>query len=135
MEKIELIIERSLDSEVWGRVNYDDNLIVESAKNINGLQKKMKKLLFDFHSLIQDEIEFELKFDITGLFETKSYLKPNVIANIAGISPGLMRQYVSGIKYPSKERVEIIEATIHKVGKDLLNVRMAKPSRKGINTI
>ncbi len=50
-QKIALIIESSSEGDVWGRVHYDDNLIVESAADTEKLSRKMKKLLLDFHSL------------------------------------------------------------------------------------
>ncbi len=34
MEKISLVVEKSIDGIVWGRVNYDDNLMVDSAENL-----------------------------------------------------------------------------------------------------
>ena len=47
---INLIIETT-DNELWGRVEFDDNLIVESASNLAELQSKMKQLLLDWHGM------------------------------------------------------------------------------------
>ena len=49
MESIKLIIENAKDGMVWSRVAYDDNLLTESAENVEELQLKMKTLLADFH--------------------------------------------------------------------------------------
>lgn len=70
--KIALVIESSSDASIFGRVNYDDNLIMESAKNLEALSKKMKKLLKNFHELKPESIEFEIQYDITGLFDSKT---------------------------------------------------------------
>jgi hypothetical protein len=83
-QKIALVIESSSDGDVWGRVSYDDNLIVDSAADITRLAKKMKKLLHDFHSLKVDEIDFEIQYDITGLFEDKKFLNASVVADLPG---------------------------------------------------
>ncbi len=61
-QKIALVIDSSSEGDVWGRVAYDDNLIVESAPDLVRLSRKMKKLLHDFHLLGTDEIEFEMQY-------------------------------------------------------------------------
>jgi hypothetical protein len=64
--KIEIIIESASSEAVFGRTNYDDNLIVASSKSLEALIKKMKQLLNDFHQLNAESIEFEIKFDTTA---------------------------------------------------------------------
>ncbi|MEJ7683745.1 MAG: hypothetical protein WKG06_38965 [Segetibacter sp.] len=53
-----------------------------------------------------------------------SYLKISSIAEQAGINPGLVRQYASGVKHPSAEQAKKIEATIHKIANDLKQVEL-----------
>ena len=125
--KIALVIESSSDASIFGRVNYDDNLIMESAKNLEALSKKMKKLLKDFHNIKPESIEFEIQYDITGLFDSKNYLNASAVAEKAGISKGMMRQYTSGRKFPTLERVIQIQNTIHKLGIDLQQTKVALP--------
>ena len=129
-QKIALVIEGSSEGDVWGRVVCEDNLIVESAADITKLKRKMKKLLNDFHSLAADEVDFEIQYDITGLFEDKKYLNASVVADLAGISRGLMRQYAAGIKYPSEDRLKKIETTIHSLGNELASIKVAPPKKK-----
>ncbi len=129
MKKIALIIESAKENEVWGRVLYDDNLIVEEAGSIVELEKKMKKLLKDFHELEPKEIDFELQYDITGFFDEKKFLNTTVVAAKAGINGSLMRQYASGKKYPSLERAKQIESVIHSIGKELISVKLATKSQ------
>jgi transcriptional regulator with XRE-family HTH domain len=123
--KIPLIIESSSEASIFGRVSYDDNLIVDSAKNLVALVKKMKKILKDFHQLNPESIEFEIQYDITGLFDSKNYLNASAVAEKAGISKGMMRQYTSGRKFPSLEKVLLIQKTIHELGKDLQLTKVA----------
>ncbi len=61
LTKIELIIESTSSEAVFGRTNYDDNLIIASAKSLEALIKKMKKLLKDFNQLKAESIEFEIQ--------------------------------------------------------------------------
>jgi len=125
MQTITLIIESAKDGELWGRVHYDDNLIVESASSIPELESKMKTLLKDWYSLDPKEISFELQYDIAGLFEEKKFLNAAVIAERAGINKSLMRQYASGIKFPSFERAKHIELVIHELGKEMIGIKIA----------
>jgi hypothetical protein len=127
--KIALVIESSSDSSIFGRVVYDDNLIVDSAKNLEALSKKMKKLLKEFHELKPESIEFEIQYDITGLFDSKNYLNASAVAEKAGISKGMMRQYTSGRKFPTIERVVQIQKTIHQLGRDLQQTKVAIPKK------
>ena len=43
MKPLMLIVEQS-EGELWGRVHYEDDLLIDSAKNVEGLERKMKKL-------------------------------------------------------------------------------------------
>lgn len=125
METIALIIESAQEGELWGRVLFDDNLIVESASSLPELENKMKALLKDFNALDPKEINFELQYDIAGLFDEKKFLNAAVIAERAGINKSLMRQYASGIKFPSFERAQQIERVIHELGKEMISVKIA----------
>jgi len=119
--KLPLIVERS-DGELWGRVKVKGNLIVDSADNLNALTKKLKTLILDIESV---EVEdFELSYDLTSVFEQYSYLNISEVAAKAGISSGMMRQYASGNKYPSAERVKDIESAIREIGKELIKVKL-----------
>lgn len=124
MEKIELVIESAKENELWGRVLYADNLIVEEASSIPELEDKIKALLKEFHELKPEEIIFDLQYDNAGLFEQKKYLNTAIIAERTGINKSLMRQYASGIKSPSYERAKEIERVIHEIGKELLLIKI-----------
>lgn len=134
MQTIALIIERGQGGELWGRLHYDDNLIVDSASSVQELESKMKVLLKDWHSLNPNEIAFDLQYDIAGLFEEKKFLNAAVIAERAGINKSLMRQYASGIKYPSLQRAAHIEQVIHELGKELMSIKISS-KEKSTSTI
>jgi hypothetical protein len=125
MQKILLILEKGTDKDLWGRVSFDDNLIVDSALSLESLAKKMKKTLHGLHGLNPATIEFEIAHDLTAVFSEKTYLNLSVVAQKLGINRSLMAQYAAGTKFPSSERAQTIEKAIHELGQDLLKLRIA----------
>jgi len=99
-KEIELIIEKG-ENGIWGRVNYNDNLIVEEGKKLEGPEQKLKLLLHDFEGLEPGNIVFDTRYDVYSLFEQFDFLNITKVAKYAGIHPGLLRQYASGVKHPS----------------------------------
>ena len=124
-KKIAIIIETVDEKGYWGRVYFDDNLIVDFSKTIDGLKKKMTKLLLDFHKLPSTKYAFEIQYDISGLFDDKKYLNASVVADRAGISRLMLRQYRSGHKFPTKEKLEKLETAIHEIGEELKMLKIA----------
>jgi len=74
MKVIPLIIEKGNDSEIWGRIDFENELIVDFANSVEELEKKMKNLLLDFFEISSDKIKFRLEYDLTVLFNHKNYL-------------------------------------------------------------
>jgi hypothetical protein len=77
-----------------------------------------------FHDIKPDEIKFQYRYDLSALFEAFKFLKISNIAEIAGINPSLLRQYVTGNKHASSTQAKKIQATIHKLGKELIDVEL-----------
>lgn len=121
----QLIVEKA-DGELWGRIKVKGNLIVDSAPNLESLKKKLKGLALDFEEV--EITDFEVSYDLTSFFEQYPINIADV-AKKAGISPGMMRQYASGIKYPSEERVKEIENAVHQIGRELTKVKLHKPQK------
>ena len=90
---------------------------------MQALEKKLKKALKDFEGL--DDVEFEYAYDLTVFFERFNFLNQSKIAELAGINPGLIRQYSSGHKQPSKEQVGKIETAIHELAAKLKAVQLS----------
>lgn len=124
MNKISLIIENAKDGVFWGRVNFEDNLLVESAESLEQLQVKMKALLFDFHDIEVTNIDFEISYDLSAFFESFSYLKISEIAKYAGLNASLLRHYVAGSKTASKVQVIKLQDAIRKAGSELMEVSL-----------
>ena len=111
--KLLLVIERGEDSKLSGRVNYNNNLIVDFADTTKQLESKIKYLLHDLEGLDQDQIQFEHQYDVYALFEKFDFLNITKIAKYAEINPVLLRQYSSGVKHPSAAQEKKIESTLH----------------------
>jgi hypothetical protein len=125
--KVSLIIE-STGIEFWGRVNINNHLIVDVEDTIPALIASMKKVIYD---IVEIKVEsFDISFDLTTFFEQHSYLNISTVATRAGISPILMRQYASGNKFPSVERVKTIETAIREIGKELGKAKLHKSKRE-----
>ena len=135
MHPVILTIEKSPgNNDVWGSVLYDDNLIVDSAKTLDALEKKFRRLLHKFHDVKPQDVIFEHAYDLTSLFEKYKYLNISAVAEKAGINASLMRQYASGVKKPSADTALKIERTIHTIAKDLLSVRVGSGIKKETRT-
>lgn len=124
MEKLTLTLENGDDGTLWGRVLYDDDLLVDSAPTLEELQAKIKQLLFDFHGVA--EVQFELAYHLTSFFEFFDYLKISKIAEIAGMNPTLLRHYAAGSKTASKEQVAKIEKAVHQLSKQMAAVKLVE---------
>lgn len=122
LKKLQLILEKG-DGKLWGRVMINDNLISDSAASLQTLERKLRKVISDFEGL--DNVEFEYAYDLTVFFEQFNFLNQSGIAELAGINPGLIRQYSSGNKQPSKEQVGKIQEAIHTMAAKLKGVRLA----------
>jgi hypothetical protein len=126
MKPLMLIIEKS-KGELWGRVNYEDDLIVESARTVESLERKIKKLLKDFHGVDPKNVKFDRQYDLTAVFESFEYLNITAIAERADLNPALLRQYASGIKHPSSRQAKKVEQAIHKIGHELSKIAVYAP--------
>lgn len=127
MKPIMLIVEKS-QGLLWGRVHYEDNLLVETAKTVESLERKFKKLLKDFHGVDPKNVTFECCYDLTAVFEKFNYLKITAIADKADMNPALLRQYATGIKHPSAKQAKKVEDAIHKIGLELSKIAIYAPS-------
>lgn len=124
VKTINLVIEQGDDGLLWGRVQYDDDLVVDSAKTVDELQHNLKGLLLELHGVQPESVEFEVQYDLAAFFEQFNFLKITKIAEEAGINGSLMRQYVSGNKYPGKKQKDKIEQALRSLGQKLSSVNL-----------
>lgn len=55
--------------------------------------------------------------------ETFEVVKIGAVAKEAGMNPTLLRQYLSGVKHPSREQALRVQDALHRVAKRLLDVQ------------
>ena len=65
--KIPLTIERGDDKLLWGRLEYNGNLISDFGDSLQELEEKMKVLLWDFEEVNPETVQFECRFEIYSL--------------------------------------------------------------------
>lgn len=133
--KLLVIIEKG-DGELWGRIEDKGMFLpVTIGKNTKEIIKNLSDLIIDYqqHEGRNDaawkkvdvkKLRWELHYDVQAFFMEHDYLTASVIAKRAGINPGLMRQYSSGVKHPSALQAKKIEAAIHTVAKELKAVSL-----------
>lgn len=130
-EKLEIVIERN-DGLLWGRVeNRGHFLATTFGKNKTQVIENLKTLIRDYvahegkndpswNSLDLDNLNVDFKYDLEAYFQEYNYLKISSLAEQAGLNPGLVRQYASGVKHPSAEQANKIRKAIKKIAKELL---------------
>jgi hypothetical protein len=121
MAKINLIIEKGTDGKLWGRVNYRNNLMIDVASTLGRLERKMQKLIKGFYDT---DAVFEHTYDVSSFFENYDFINQIRIAELAGISPSLIKRYAMGTKHPTAVQAKKIEMAIHKLAKDLQSVSL-----------
>lgn len=121
-----LIVEKSKGG-LWGRIHYEDNLLIENARTVESLERKMKKLLKGFHDVDTRAVSFEIFYDLTAMFESFNYLKISAVAEHANMNAALLRQYASGVKHPSAAQAKKVERAIHKIGSELTKIAIYAP--------
>jgi hypothetical protein len=117
---------------LWGRVeNSGDFMPTPYGKNTTQVVNNLRELIHDYvtnegkkdkyWSKIDPEmLEFEFRYDLQAYFHEHDYLKISAVAEHAGLNPGLLRQYASGVKYPSEDQANKIRKAINKIAKELL---------------
>ncbi len=129
---LEIVIEKN-DGLLWGRVEDKGNFMpTPYGKTTKEVIENLKELVTDYvrHEGKQDKywsqldlsnLKFEFSYDLQAYFQEHDYLKIGSVADLADINPGLMRQYASGVKYPSEVQTDKIRKAIHKIAQDLSN--------------
>ena len=130
--KLNIILEPG-DGEMWGRIDAPNTLLTTVGNNANEVTQSLKELIQDhldnegkeqqfWQNVKVENITFEYVYDLTALFDVLSAVKINSLADLAGINQSLMRQYASGVKYPSAQQAQKIQAAVKQLGQKLLQV-------------
>jgi hypothetical protein len=130
MITLTLVIEKT-KTGFLGRVIFKDNLIIAEASNLTVLEAKLSKLLTKHHQIELSKICFKHTYDLSSLFEAFGFLKISTVAKIAGVNASLLRQYAVGNKHASQTQAKKIEDTIHRIGKQLIDVQVYGRGEEG----
>jgi len=130
-DKIEIIIEKN-DGLLWGRVEEKGNFMpTPYGETTAELLANLKDLISDYvkhegkkdifwSKLDLNNLRYEFKYDLESYFQEHNYLKISSVAEQAGMNAGLVRQYASGVKHPSREQTDKIRKAIKKIAKELI---------------
>lgn len=129
-ETIEIILEKN-DGLLWGRVETTgDFMPTPYGETKEQVITNLKELIKDYvthegaadtfwSELDLNSLHVEFKYDLQAFFQEHDYLKISSVAEQAGLNPGLVRQYASGVKHPSLEQTNKIRNAIKKIAKEL----------------
>lgn len=129
--KLQIIIEKN-DGLLWGRLENAGNFFATPyGKTTEDVVKNLKALVRDYVAnegkndkfwkrLDLENVEMCFTYDLQAYFHEHEYLKISSIAREAGLNPGLLRQYASGVKYPSGNQAKKLKSAINRIAKDLL---------------
>ena len=134
MGKITVLIEKDENGYGAVTVNLGHAVIIGDGKTV----KEVKDDLWNSYKEIIDSYvergepipeelqapEFEYTYDISALFDAFKFLNVTKFAESVGISPSLMRHYKIGDTYISAKQAKKIEAGLHRIARELLQVRL-----------
>src|SRR3979490_3182449 len=118
-KKLEVIIEKN-DGLLWGRIEDLGNFTpTPYGKTKAQVIKNLRELIHDYvanegkkdkywNKVDLENLQFEFRYDLQAYFQEHNYLKISSVAEQAGLNPGLLRQYASGVKYPSEDQANKI---------------------------
>ena len=105
-----------------------DGATVEEAKAdfLNSYEELIRFLKEDGLPIPEDlqDVEFEFRYDLSSLFNYFSFINVTQFAKALGINSSLMRQYKTGKAYISDKQADRIEEGIHRLGKQLMEIKL-----------
>ena len=133
MNKITVVIEK--DQNGFGAFTASTrSTIIGEGKTVEevkaDLMNSYQEVLDTFTDMGQEIPEelidpvFEYTYDISALFDAFKFLNASKFAESVGISPSLMRHYKIGDTYISAKQAKKIEAGLHRIARELLQVRL-----------
>jgi hypothetical protein len=135
MKKMETIIEKQdglLFARIEGKGNYMPN---GYGATLADALNNLKEIITDYQAnegkndkfwkkVDVESMQFDLHYDLQAFFEEHNFLNITEIAKRSGINPALVRQYASGVKYPSVEQSNKLLGIVHRLGMELQTVSL-----------
>jgi hypothetical protein len=131
MKKIKVVIGRSKNH--YGAYAENVDKIYGGGDTIEDVKKSVYECIenvksFDDKNIpaaLKGEYEIEWKLDVGSFLKYyKGIFSQTGIAKITGINEKLLNHYASGIKKPRPAQAKKIEAALHKLGNELLAVKL-----------
>ena len=116
---------------LWGRVEGLGNFTpTPFGKDKDEVIESLKSLIREYvanegkedpywSQINPDKLKIEFSYDLGAYFHEHDYLKIRAVAELAGLNAGLVRQYASGVKFPSQEQAQKIRTAIDKIVNEL----------------
>jgi len=108
-------------------LNAQGKTVAEAKENLLVAIEDYKNMYLETGKTVPKEINnpvFEYKYDLASFFDYFDWINISKLAVKAKINPSLMRQYKSRVTYASEKQSEKIQRSIHKLGEELLAVRL-----------
>ena len=132
IQKLEVIIEKNED-HFWGRIENKGFMPTGQGETVSALLQNIKDSIEDYvdHEGKKDKFwskidlsntQFNISFDLQAFFKEFKEIKISSLAVLAELNPSLLRQYASGIKFPSVDQAKKIELAVHALAKKLNKV-------------
>lgn len=142
--KLTIILETGDENDIQGLISNEYFSILEMAESLDALIASFRYQIQDYiehegkdklewQNVNVADIEFDFVATLDGLFDTFSFLKISTVAKEAGINPSLLRQYASGVKFPSLNVAQKIEQTIHRLAQSMLKMQVTHLSSSRIS--
>ena len=104
----------------------EGNTVLEAKADFENTVKEVLETYEETGEPIPEELQnitFEYKYDMPSFLNCYNYLNMTKLADRAGINPSLMRQYKRG-QYVSEKQASKIQEAVHKIGWELLAIRL-----------
>ena len=134
MEKIKVIIDRATDG-TYDVYCENHPMLFGAGRTIEEAKEEMLETMritkeeigreqaACYPDWLDTEHEFKYKFDVQGLLEYYAgIITPTALGKLAGINPKQMWNYMHGLSKPRRAQIEKIEAALHKLGDELINI-------------
>jgi predicted RNase H-like HicB family nuclease len=134
MNKVKAFIERGSNGTYGVYVDLEDDTL---NYGVIGDGSTVDEAIADFKSVYEDikkiyeeegkhfvEAEFEFHYDTASFLNFyTNYFSLAGLSRLTGINQGQLSHYVTGVRNPSKQTIQKIDASIHKFAKNLNQVQ------------
>lgn len=107
------------DSEKYSIIGTGES-VTEARQDFFNSVEEMREIADDAYF----DAEPMFHFDLSSLFEYYKFINVSAFARMIGINATLMRQYKRGDTYISETQMGRIEDGLHRVGKELTELRL-----------